>query len=99
MGWLATKYLVAPEKTAKPYDSWAWRVFGIAISTNFGYSGSNSWSKCSRKIMLTDTDQYQQASFFGVDLLDQLDASDPLLALQSDSLGRVRARFRPPLLG
>lgn len=31
--------------------------------------------------MLTDTDQYQQSSFFGTDLLDQLDASDPLLLL------------------
>ena len=31
--------------------------------------------------MLTDTDQYQQTSFFGADLLDQLDQSDPLLLL------------------
>lgn len=31
--------------------------------------------------MLTDTDQCQQTSFFGTDLLDQLDACDPLLLL------------------
>lgn len=31
--------------------------------------------------MLKDTSQHQQTSFFGADLLDQLDASDLLLML------------------
>ena len=31
--------------------------------------------------MLRGTDRYQQSSFFGTDLLDQLDPSDPLILL------------------
>ena len=31
--------------------------------------------------MLTHSDRHQQTSFFGVDLLDQLDPSDPLILL------------------
>ena len=33
--------------------------------------------------MLTGTDRYQQTSFFGTDLVDQLDPSDPLLLLSN----------------